>query len=698
MIKFYQKFLYYIYAVRDVLLILFLIAFILSCGKSNKSTKEPPLPSKVDSLFQAVYADTLSLDSRYEAIHQLEDFFKHRENDSTTRRNYFKIANRYYYLNDFQGFYKSAIKAYNLGKMSKDTLTLARGYYYFGDYHLQFKNLDSAFINYIKAKSIYENYTDTKSLAAVLSQISTVFKDVKDYSKSEEYGVKALYIFLENNDFYNLYSTYNMLGVLMTQIKNYNKAFTYLKLALENIESIEDMSAYKAQLKAQTFINLGVLNMKQERYENALGYLLEALAIEELEYQYPLNYSYLLQNLAFTQHKLGEKNVIPLFNQALRIQDSMGYQYAKAATQIQIATYYLERNHLDSSLYFANAAYQQAKQAKVLDNELQALHLLAKTDPQNNSRWYETYISLQDSITDFERKQQEKFALIAFDTENLKTQKLLAEIRAGRLVYQLWSLAGVSVLLISFGFLLFKYRSKKLKNRELLLKQEELESKEKIYALMLEEQHKIEQGKQLEKKRLSRELHDGILGKLSGIRLNLFVLNKKKDPETIEKCLPYIKNLQEVEKEIRAMSHNLSEEVFSDHINFAKVISSLFQETGSHPDLHFSIHIDDLIDWTRVSTNIKIEIYRILQEGLNNIKKHAEAKNVIVRMYQKEDHINIELIDDGLGLDAKTTSKGIGLKNMKARAAAIQGDFKLESHKKLGTTLCLTLPKKAVFD
>lgn len=656
------------------------------------------MPSGVDSLFQAVYIDTLSFETRLDAIHQLEDYFASRVNDSTTRRNYFKIANRYYYFNDFEGFYKNASKAFSLGKDAKDTLTLARGYYYFGDYHLQYKRLDSAFANYIMSKSLYETTNDSERLATVLLQVSKIYKDVKDYSNSERYAVDALNIFLENKDFFNLYSSYNMLGILFTEIKNNDLAFKYFNMALENLDKVKDMAAYKAQLKAQTLINLGVLFQKQERYNEALNYFNEVLTIHGLKHQSPLNYAYLLHSLAFTQHKLGEKNVMPLFNKAIKIQDSMGYEYAIAATKVQIAEHYLDQNKKDSAFIYANASYQLAQQTEVLDNELKALHLLAKTGKQNSHQWYETYISLQDSITNYERNQLEKFALIAFDTENLKIQKQLAESRAERLVNQLWFIAGVSLMLISFGFLLFKYRSKRLKNRELFLKQEELKNKEKIYAAMLEEQYKIEQGKHLEKKRLSRELHDGILGKLSGIRLNLFVLNKKKDSATIEKCLPYIKDLQEVEKEIRAMSHNLSEDVFSDQVNFNKVIHNLFQETGSFSNVHFSIHMDELIDWTRVSTINKIEIYRILQEGLNNIGKHAKANNVIVRMVQDENQIIIELIDDGRGMKTESKFKGIGLKNMKERANTIKGTLHIESQKNKGTSLQLLLPKKYIFE
>lgn len=656
------------------------------------------MPSGVDSLFQAVYIDTLSFETRQDAIHQLEDYFASRVNDSTTRRNYFKIANRYYYLNDFEGFYNSASKAFSLGKDAKDTLTLARGYYYFGDYYLQFKKLDSAFYYYTQSRSLYEFTSENELLANVLSQISTIHKDIKEYPKSEKYAVDALEFFINTNDLYNLYTTYNSLGILMTETKKFDKGYEYYHLALKNLAYADDMAAYQLQLKAQTLINIGVLFEKQERYNEALLYFNKALEIEELEYQYPLNYSYLLQNLAYTKHKLGEKNVMPLFNKAVRIQDSMGYGYAKAATQNQIAQYFLELNKHDSSFYFAQNAYRQAQQDKVINNELKALHLLAKTDPQNSALWYETYINLQDSISNYERAQQEKFALIAFDTENLKTQKQLAETRVGRLVNQLWFIAGVSILLLSFGFLLFKYRSKRLKNRELLLKQEELQNKEQIYAAMLEEQFKIEEGKHLEKKRISRELHDGVLGKLSGIRLNLFVLNKKKDHETIEKCLPFIKDLQLVEKEIRAISHNLSEDLFSDQVSFTKMIVNLFEKIEGHTNLKFKIHIDELIDWKVISTSIKIEVYRIVQESLHNIEKHAKATQVTVKMQQSEDYIIIEVIDNGIGMRPEFKTKGIGVKNMKERAAKINSKLNIDSQKDKGTTISLLLPKKVVFE
>jgi len=171
------------------------------------------------------------------------------------------------------------------------------------------------------------------------------------------------------------------------------------------------------------------------------------------------------------------------------------------------------------------------------------------------------------------------------------------------------------------------------------------------------------------------------------------VLNKRKDVETVEKCLPYIKSLQDVEKEIRAISHNLSEDLFSDQVNFTKMISGLFENITGDSNLKLNLYFDELIDWKVVPNSTKIEVYRILQEGLHNIKKHAKANAVIVKMAQTETHIVIELIDNGVGFHNITKSKGIGIKNMKERAGKINSELNIESQPKLGTTLSISIPK-----
>jgi signal transduction histidine kinase len=70
----------------------------------------------------------------------------------------------------------------------------------------------------------------------------------------------------------------------------------------------------------------------------------------------------------------------------------------------------------------------------------------------------------------------------------------------------------------------------------------------------------------LKKNRISQELHDSITGKSTGVRLNLFILKKKQDLNTIQKCLPFMDDIQNIEKEIRQIAHHLNQNLFDDNV------------------------------------------------------------------------------------------------------------------------------------
>lgn len=206
---------------------------------------------------------------------------------------------------------------------------------------------------------------------------------------------------------------------------------------------------------------------------------------------------------------------------------------------------------------------------------------------------------------------------------------------------------------------------------------------------MLNQQHHIEEGKYIEKNRISQELHDGIMGKLTAIRLNLFILKKRKDIETIEKCLPFIDDLQNIEKEIRQISHDLNQNVFDDNVTFISIVENLFTMIKGHSDIVFKLKVDERIDWEIININIKINIYRIIQEALQNIDKYSQATRVNLNMNKKENEIHIKISDNGIGFKTDTNKKGIGIENMKKRMAEINGKFILESKISKGTTINL---------
>ena len=178
-------------------------------------------------------------------------------------------------------------------------------------------------------------------------------------------------------------------------------------------------------------------------------------------------------------------------------------------------------------------------------------------------------------------------------------------------------------------------------------------------------------------------------GKLTGIRLNLFILKKKQDVETVQKCLPFIDDIQDIEKEIRQITHDLKQNLFDDNITFSSIVENLFTMIKSHSDIDFSLQIDERIDWDVINNNIKINIYRIIQEALQNIDKYAQASKVNINMNKVNNEIQITIKDNGIGFIQKTGKKGIGLENMKQRMNEINGQFLLESIINQGTKISL---------
>ena len=198
-------------------------------------------------------------------------------------------------------------------------------------------------------------------------------------------------------------------------------------------------------------------------------------------------------------------------------------------------------------------------------------------------------------------------------------------------------------------------------------------------------------GEEMERQRLSRELHDGIGQSLIAIKLrleNLLYQDGKEIRNSIQELKKYF---DQIIDEVRRISNNLMPsvlEVFSIPIAFR----NLFSETEEHggPRIHFEAkgNFDDL------DKKIKTYIYRLTQEALNNIVKHAEAREVWVNLTRSMDHLILVIRDDGKGFSPEIAGKegGNGIHNMRERASLLQGQIEIRSAPSKGTTITLNVP------
>lgn len=200
-----------------------------------------------------------------------------------------------------------------------------------------------------------------------------------------------------------------------------------------------------------------------------------------------------------------------------------------------------------------------------------------------------------------------------------------------------------------------------------------------------------------ERRKFSRELHDGINQQLVSLKFRI-ELAEKKLGDTGERH-PALQDLDiasnvlnQTIREVRQISHDLRP-VLLDDLGLKpalRAVAEHFEEvTGIEVQLDY-----ELAEGT-FSDEVEITIYRIAQECLNNIEKHARATQVCIRVSQQQGRIYFEVRDNGSGFDLKRgQAKGIGLVNMRERVEVVGGRLNLHTSPGLGTEVHAVLPTK----
>jgi signal transduction histidine kinase len=336
-------------------------------------------------------------------------------------------------------------------------------------------------------------------------------------------------------------------------------------------------------------------------------------------------------------------------------------------------------------LQYVKEALNESLSSKNYRSVLIALKRLTIIEPQNASNYTKQYIHINDSLQTAERKMGDKFTRIEYETDQIKDENTDLVAQNRNLVF-LFTALGV------LGLFIFVIKTQKAKNRELLFKQQQQSANAEIYNLMISQQNTIETGRIEEKKRVARELHDGVLGRMFGVRMNLDGLNGFQDELAVNQRTNYLSELKNIEQDIREISHDLNREKSELINNFVAIVDGLFEEQKKTYKSKLISIVDSGIRWEAVSNSVKINLYRILQESLQNINKYAQANIIRVEFKKAEDHLILKMSDDGIGFNVKTAKRGIGLQNILFRTNECDGVVDIKSKKGEGTIITVTLP------
>jgi signal transduction histidine kinase len=656
------------------------IIFIFSC--QSPSSKSPEVnPDLRDSILTYLKKFDNNI-SKEENLNKSFQFVQQIENDSLQIK-YLKTIDYRALSSNSRYYLKINDLGRHLSRKYTDTISLANFYWNLGDNYLNNSKSDLAYFAYNEAQFLYNQKNDVGNYAQMLYNLALIQSQAKDFTGSEVNLIKVTEKSKEVGNFDLLYKSYNLLGITNYNLRNFDVALKYFNNALQALGKVDDPDLYRAA----TFNNIGNVHEKQKNFELAIKNYRKTLATKNLYERDPYLYAMALDNLAYNRLESGEtQNVLPDMQNALEIRQNIKHLAGISISKIHIAEYYQFIGNTTKAVQFAEEANSTAQSNNNNRDILASWQLLADLQPNTSYSFTTSYIDLSDSLQIEERKVRNKFERIRFETEEVQQRaEMLEEERT--IIFLITS------LIIILGSSVFIFYVQRTKNRALELERDQKVADEKIYELLLLQSARKDEGKREERDRIARELHDNILTELYANRMNLMFYKYKTGMKGDEKFGQLTDNLMDVERQIRSLSHELSNTYFDEHKEFGDLIQDLIQK--QQLESTHQLTIDDSVNWSLIASAVKMHTYRILQEATMNIQKHAEASFVFIKFSLNESAKEIELIikDDGKGFNNQK-KPGIGLKNIKSRVDEVHGKISIDSKLGTGTKISIFIPLK----
>lgn len=536
---------------------------------------------------------------------------------------------------------------------------LALGYKNLGDYP---KAMDS----FIQCLSYAKQNNDKMQEANAYQNIATLYVLQKEFKKATENLDRAanLYRELENDDGV-LTTLFNFANILKEQNK-FDQARKHYKTVL----GYREKEGNKAVI-AYININLSQMLVEEGKCEEAVVALKKTLnLLKALDFTSDI--AIVLNDLGLCESKLGHtKAAINYFQQALIIGEEQSLASYKSDIYKNLAQLYQEEGDYKNALKF----YQKGVTSVAEQNSLDKEKYVAKIQERYETQLKETRIAL------LEKEQKLSDAELQKAELTLKRQRFVRNAFIG----------GFVLVLITLIILRLLYIQRLRVQKELNLQQEE-NAKQKINQMI--QDHKLsvieryQEGQDEERARLARDIHDGIGSDLAGIKIAFeHYVEQHKEESQAKRIGAAIENAC---MDIRSLSHQLHPLSFSK-IGFTSFLNDFVNQITNNTTLSIQTFFFPEEDIDKLPEDLLADAYRIVQELVNNIIKHAQATQAEVQLTKHEDYLNIVIHDNGKGF--KTNKKqGIGLRNIKERLQKVQGTINIDSGSGNGTSITIDIP------
>ena len=503
-------------------------------------------------------------------------------------------------------------------------------------------NFDENIKYSLQAIKLFEKLKHTEFLAREYGELG--------FRMSKRHPVKGLYymqkgmkISESNHHIQPLLSIYNNYGTLKKNEKQIDSALLYFKKCLQLKQQIKDKAGIPYSLN-----NIAEIKIEQRKFKEAKELIHQAFNLRlELDDYYGISDSYAYFGDLYQaegKYELAIKN----FKSSVAIANKYGFNNLQRHGYLMLSQCF-----------------------EKLNNSTEAL--------EN----YKKHIQFKDSILNKESNDKIAELEVKFETKEKEKLLLEKEVEVQQSRMKLIVSFGLIGMTIVVGY--FVYRQQKLK-----LKQQEQEFELKNAISEIETQNKLHE----QRLTISRDLHDNIGAQLTFIISSVDNLKfgfpgmEQKIQNKLNAISDFTKmTIIELRDTIWAMNAN---EFRFDDLS-ARIFNFIEKAKSAKSEIQYKITIDEQVKQLKFSSLEGVNLYRTLQEAINNAIKYSECTELNVQVTRQDSILMIQIFDNGIGFDIETIDFGNGLYNMKKRIEDIGGEIQIDSLVHKGTCISIYL-------
>lgn len=599
--------------------------------------------------------------------------------NNTAKRNLVKPDTMIIYAN----------KAYELAKQhnyksGEATALKLKGIYEYGK-----SNFDAALNYYQQSLNIFSAQNNTLEIGKGNLNIAIVYESRRDYVNTMKYALAALSVFEKLGDNNGRGRVLNLLGITSDTQKNYRQAIGYFRQYNAMVTAVKDSVEI-----ATSFNNLGASYTSMNMLDSALYFLKRSVYINQLmKSKDGVGKNY--ENIAsIYEGKNDMKSALAYTFKSMAIYSAMGNKRFLSHAYGNAGHFYKKLKDTANAVAWFNKALVLAKSVgenEIISESYRQLSEMQATDQQYKTAYenLKRSTNANDSILNTATTRAVEEYRTKYETEKkerqvavLKQQTALQDLQLQKKNVYLAVAVLLIVIIAGVAYLLYARR----KANERIIIQQEISRQQEITA------HEVLNAEERERRRMGSDLHDGVGQLLSTALLNLNRLTKLdgfngEQKKLAEQSLSLVTDGYD---EVRSISHQIIPNALLKY-----GLSAAVRDFLSKIDEHvLKVSLETVGITERLDEQRETILYRVIQETVNNVIKHAKATRLSIQLVKDEEGINLSVEDNGKGFDPNKLNKdaGIGMKNIYSRVAFLKGIVDIQSSEGKGTLVSVFVP------